>query len=156
MTWIALNPSSIAPDPWPDAWAEFEARVFQLLNDERAACALLTSTALAPLVLEPRLGVAARRHSWDMATTGRFDHTGTDGLRAMERIAAAGYGIPAWQGENISAGHTTPEAVVSGWMGSPGHRANILLGSFREAGVGYAFSSSSPAGHYWTLVLAAR
>lgn len=30
----------------------------------------------------------------------------------------------------------TPEAVVTAWMNSPGHRANILKSSFTHIGVG--------------------
>mgnify|MGYP000966070924 FL=1 len=48
-------------------------------------------------------------------------------------------------GENIAMGYTTPEAVVTGWMNSPGHRANILNASFTQIGVGYVAS-----GNYWT------
>ncbi len=41
----------------------------------------------------------------------------------------------------------TPEAVVAGWMASPGHRANILSPNFTEIGVGLV----SGAGKYYGL-----
>jgi len=51
-------------------------------------------------------------------------------------------------GENIAAGQQTPQEVVTAWMNSPGHRANILNKSFTHIGVGYAKGGSY--GHYWT------
>ena len=48
-------------------------------------------------------------------------------------------------GENIAYGYATPEAVVTAWMNSDGHRANILNGSYTRLGVGYVAD-----GHYWT------
>ncbi|GHJ57716.1 hypothetical protein NOK12_02350 [Nocardioides sp. OK12] len=38
--------------------------------------------------------------------------------------------------ENVAYGYSSGKAVVKGWMGSPGHRANILDGRFRLLGVG--------------------
>jgi uncharacterized protein YkwD len=51
-------------------------------------------------------------------------------------------------GENIARGQKTPEAVVAGWMNSPGHRANILNKNFTHLGVG---ARMTPDGSiYWT------
>ncbi|HCF82769.1 MAG TPA: serine protease, partial [Ruminococcaceae bacterium] len=47
-------------------------------------------------------------------------------------------------GENIAYGYRTPAEVVEGWLNSPGHRANILTGSFTHIGVGY-----NENGNYW-------
>ncbi len=38
-------------------------------------------------------------------------------------------------GENIAFGYETPRALVSAWMHSPGHRANILNPHFHRIGV---------------------
>jgi uncharacterized protein YkwD len=38
-------------------------------------------------------------------------------------------------GENIASGFSTPRALVSAWMHSPGHRANILNPHFHRIGV---------------------
>ena len=60
-----------------------------------------------------------------------------------ERLAACGYPwtTTGW-GENIAYGYTTPEAVMQGWLNSPGHRANIETASFRSIGVGAASSTT--------------
>jgi uncharacterized protein YkwD len=53
---------------------------------------------------------------------------------------------------------STPEAVVAGWMNSPGHRANILKPELKEIGVGYYFLADDTGKvnyhHYWTQVFA--
>ena len=40
-------------------------------------------------------------------------------------------------GENLATGYCAPQDVVTGWMNSPGHRANILRPEFNEIGVAY-------------------
>ena len=44
--------------------------------------------------------------------------------------------------ENVGNGTTSPQAIMTAWMNSTGHKANIL-GDYREIGVGYA-------NLYWT------
>jgi uncharacterized protein YkwD len=41
----------------------------------------------------------------------------------------------SYAGENIAYGYETPAALVSAWMHSPGHRANILSRHFDRIGV---------------------
>lgn len=48
----------------------------------------------------------------------------------------------------------SPARVVEGWMNSPGHRREILKGSYREAGVG--ITSTRPGEYYWCVVFAYR
>jgi hypothetical protein len=52
-----------------------------------------------------------------------------------------------WQSlaENIAKGQSTPQGVMNSWMGSSGHRNNILSTSNWEIGVGYYYGSSP----YW-------
>jgi uncharacterized protein YkwD len=78
-------------------------------------------------------------------------HTGSDGSNAGTRIARAGFAAGAW-GENVAAGYGSAASVVTGWMGSTGHRENILNGAFTQIGVGYALGSDGTP--YWTMVLA--
>ena len=39
-------------------------------------------------------------------------------------------------GENVAYGYPNGKAVVRGWMGSDGHRANLLNGDWRLMGIG--------------------
>ena len=43
-------------------------------------------------------------------------------------------------GENI-AGNSSNSSAVTAWMNSPGHRANILNGSFNQTGIGVVSGS---------------
>ena len=66
-----------------------------------------------------------------------FEHGDFEG-----RIRHSGYlsGASSWGiGENIAWGggpFSTPKSIVSMWMHSPGHRANILHPRLKFAGVG--------------------
>ena len=150
-----LRPALAAPDAQPAPSAtSFVDEVILLTNQER------TAQGLPPLKANPALGLAAQVHADAMAVGDFFDHvdpnTGADG---GVRATAAGYNWGAF-GENIAAGATSPQAVVQGWMESPGHRANLLSPDFREIGVGYtfeagdAFPSDGAYRHYWVQLLA--
>ncbi|GAA0232538.1 hypothetical protein GCM10010492_34120 [Saccharothrix mutabilis subsp. mutabilis] len=117
-----------------------EAKVFNLTNAERVA------NGCPALGIDERLDKAARGHSADMAAQNYFSHTSKDGRTFADRIKAAGYPSPG--AENIAAGQRTPEAVVKGWMESPGHRANILNCKLKTLGVGMARGGAY--GIYWT------
>ena len=112
-----------------------------LVNAERdkAGC--------GPVRSNSALQRAAQGHSVDMAAEDYFSHTGTDGRTFADRIRAAGY-TGGTIGENIAAGQATASAVMRSWMGSAGHRANILNCRFTSLGVGYARGGSY--GTYWT------
>lgn len=90
---------------------------------------------------------AAQGHSVDMAAEDYFSHTSKDGSTFSDRIRAAGY-AGGTIGENIAAGQATASAVMQSWMGSAGHKANILNCAFTSLGVGHATGGSY--GHYWT------
>ena len=129
-----------------------------LVNAER------TTRGLKALKRDADLAQAARGHSRDMARNNYFDHTGRDGDSVGDRIRKAGYGKPGggWSGgENLGWGtgdRATPNALVDAWLASPGHRENMLKGSFRELGVGVAQgapvkTTSGLAGATYTLNL---
>jgi uncharacterized protein YkwD len=53
----------------------------------------------------------------------------------------------SWWGENVAYGYGSAAAVVDGWMGSPGHRANILKPQYTMMG---SCSATSATGRmYW-------
>jgi len=128
---------------------EASGRVIDLTNAERVA------QGLPALVNQVSLDVAAQSYSAEMATGDFFSHTSPSGTQPWDRAAAAGYAYSS-VGENIAAGYATPEEVVTGWMNSPGHRANILNGTFTEIGAGfYRLTPDTGAvnfQNYWTQV----
>lgn len=81
------------------------------------------------------LNEIARRRALDMFTKQYFEHTSPEGRGASEVAAEVGYEFVAI-GENIALGNfENDEDLVTAWMNSPGHRANILSPKFVELGV---------------------
>jgi len=122
--------------------ASYEAKVIQLTNEQRA------KNGCATVRTDSRLTTAARVHSVDMVQKNYFSHTGSDGSTFVTRAKLAGYTSPI--GENIAWGYRTPEAVMTAWMNSAGHRANILNCKAKAVGVGLARKSDGTP--YWTQV----
>ena len=99
-----------------------------LVNQSRA------EHKLPPLKLEAKLSLAAQRHAEDMFKRNYFSHNSPEGKSIADRFQAAGGSKWLLTAENIAEceGCRTPlqEFVVrqqhTGWMHSPGHRANIL------------------------------
>lgn len=126
-----------------DAHADIEAQVLDLINAQRAAA------GLSALWMDMALDAAAEAHALDMATTPCFQHASCDGTLWSERVRSY-YTAPAAIGEIIAAGYATPDAVVTAWMNSDGHRANILNPSFKVAGVALAESDLGYRS-YWAV-----
>jgi uncharacterized protein YkwD len=141
----ALRPAKPKPDPKTGAPAQTlsaEALAVQLTNAQRA------QHGCSALRMDTHLRAAARAHSQDMHAKGYFDHNSQDGRTPWDRIKASGYAA-ASRGfaENIAMGYATAQAVVDGWMNSPGHRANILNCSLKAVGIGVEYGSGGP---WWT------
>ena len=110
--------------------------VVTLTNAERA------KAGCPGLQVDARLTAAAQLHSEDMSANNYFSHTSQDGRTFVDRIKAQGYPSPG--AENIAKGYRTAADVMAGWLGSDGHRRNILNCSLRAIGVGLA------PGNVWT------
>lgn len=125
----------------------FEQEVLRLTNNFRR------ENGLQNLVLDQNLDTAADNHSRDMARQDYFSHTGQNGSKPWDRAETAGY-ESRFVGENIAAGQRSAQAVVTGWINSPGHRANMLNSDYNEIGVGHYFlendTGSTNYNHYWT------
>jgi uncharacterized protein YkwD len=117
-----------------------QAQVVVMVNRQRAA------GGCGPLSANARLTVAAQLHSADQAAHDTMSHTGSDGSSPWDRTRRAGY--PNAIAENVAAGYRDAEAVMQGWMNSPGHRANIMNCAARAIGVGYAKAADGTP--YWT------
>jgi uncharacterized protein YkwD len=123
--------------PVPANEAQVRAATFCLVNAVRAR------NGVPPLTQNLRLQVAAELHSRDMAKRKYFEHGDPDGVQPDARIVHAGY-PPILVGENLAWGElaqSTPANVVSLWMTSPGHRANVLERGYHEIGIGLAFDA---------------
>lgn len=99
-----------------------------------------------PLALNADLNAAAEAHSAWMLSSSVFSHDGAGGNSPGDRMEAAGYSFTGdWTwGENIawngSTGGINAESSTLSQhdmlFRSDGHRANILNGAFKEAGIG--------------------
>ncbi|POM57653.1 Hypothetical protein PHPALM_37805 [Phytophthora palmivora] len=121
----------------------FQTLMLNAVNKQR------TAYGLSKLCTNKKLQTASQGHSNDMAAKNYMSHTGSDGSTMSQRITAAGYKWSACA-ENVAAGQTTVDAVVTAWMASSGHRANILSTKYTMLGVGYAYKSGTTYKHYWT------
>ena len=116
----------------------YEQEVVRLVNAERA------SHGLPALSIRADLCQYARVKSQDMHDSGYFSHTSPNYGSPFDMMQSFGITY-SHAGENIAMGYSTPEVVVSAWMNSEGHRANIFSASYTELGVGYVAD-----GGYWT------
>jgi uncharacterized protein YkwD len=94
---------------------------------------------------------AAQLQADQMAKTETMSHAlpGTPYPTLKARLAAVSYEMRA-AGENIAEGQRDPAEVVSSWMGSRGHRDNILSSEFTEIGTGVAQGRNGRL--YWAQV----
>ena len=132
----------------------YELEVVYLTNLERQANGVAPLKATAGNALSR----AARYYAQDMGEDNYIepDHNTYDRDQQGNLILTCG----TWDrvgafysywaaAENIAAGYLTPVDVVSGWMNSSGHQANILNADLWEIGVGYDYNSSSDYYRYW-------
>jgi uncharacterized protein YkwD len=123
--------------PTPANADRVKAATLCLLNARRAR------VGAGPLTGNPKLQLAAERHSLDMATRKFFDHVNPDGVSDAARIVHTGY-PPISIGENLAWGEeekSSPATIVQAWMNSPGHKANLLRPGYREIGIGLAYTA---------------
>lgn len=123
-----------------DSLDAFATEMLAAVNQERAA------EGLAALSWDDRLAQAAADHAQDMIDNDFFSHTGSDGSDVGQRVTRVGYQW-SWVGENIARGQTSINQVMTDWMNSPGHRANILHESFTQIG-------AVRVGNHWVQVFA--
>ena len=122
---------SSAHDADPQVASVSAAKLVALTNEARADDG---RHALARSALLDR---AAQLKAEDMAANGYYAHVSPDGRTPMDFADKAGYRY-LMLGENLVVQRTSAEQAIEAFMGSPGHRANILRSDFTEIGIGVA------------------
>lgn len=119
--------------------------VVRFTNQERAR------NGLSALATSPRLMQAAQLHAQQMAQYQRMEHTisGAQYPTLQSRLDAVGYQYRN-AAENVAWNSQTAQSVVTGWMNSAGHRANILNPDLTEMGA--AMARSAKGEPYWIQV----
>jgi uncharacterized protein YkwD len=143
---IARADNCTPDSSWGTPNTAYAEQVAVQLNQQRAA------NGLGPLLVSPLLTNSAEWKSLHMAFYDYLDHSDPAppvARTAEDRIADCGYTFPVEIGENIAEGFSTPSSVVAAWMGSEGHRDNILGASFTVMGVGAATDASGA--YFWTV-----
>jgi len=107
---------------------EAQARLFELINEERARA------GLDALKLDPELCRAALSHSGDMRRNDFVGHVSPTSGETAERLLKAGI-VADLAAENVGRGYS-PDEIHKGLMDSPGHRAAILHSSVTHVGIG--------------------
>lgn len=100
--------------------------ILRLVNEARE------EAGVSPLTLDETLCEAASIRAHELETL--FSHTRPDGSTCFSVLDEVDVGRYYAAGENIAMGQRTPDAVMSDWMSSPGHRENILRADFDTLG----------------------
>jgi len=108
---------------------------------------------LPGLTLNDQLTQAAQAKAEDMAARDYWSHNTPEGNPPWIFITNAGYHYQT-AGENLAYGFLNSTATVEGWMGSEGHRANILNATYKEVGFGIANSPNYQGTGPETIVVA--
>ena len=112
-----------------------------------------TNNGLGALHLNATLSQAAQAKAADMVTADYWSHTSPSGKTPWPFISAAGYSYST-AGENLAYGFSTSNETIAGWMNSPGHRANILNGSYVDVGFGIINAENYQSNGNQTIVVA--
>jgi len=118
--------------------------LINLTNQQRQAA------GLQPLNESPALDASATAKAQDMLARDYWAHFAPDGTTPWSFMSQAGYQY-RHAGENLAMDFSTDDDVMTGWMNSPTHRANVL-GDYRDVGI--AVVQGTLLGEQTTLVVA--
>ena len=113
-------------------------QVVNLVNAERA------KEGLVPLTINTKVQAAAQVRAKECEQS--FSHTRPNGTSFATALKEQNVSYRS-AGENIAWGQRSPQEVVSAWMNSSGHRANIMNANFTTIGVGYYQNTKGT--NYW-------
>ena len=103
-------------------------KVISYTNQERA------KSGLGPVTYDPVLSDAARRKAADMFSAQYWAHTSPSGKEPWDFMREARYTYRV-AGENLARDFMDTPSMVSAWMASPTHRANIMNPRYTDIGI---------------------
>ncbi len=109
------------------------------------------ANGLPPLNLSAQLNYSAELKAQDMFSEDYWAHVSPSGIQPWYWFEKAGYNY-SYAGENLAKDFDTTSGVMTGWMNSPGHRANILNPHYTD--VGFAVENGTLVSGQTTLVVA--
>jgi uncharacterized protein YkwD len=129
--------------------AELEARIFEIVQDERHKIDPKAKT----LALDAELISVARAHSQDMAAKNYFAHKSPTGTSSADLIMDADDKWQGLLGENLAAQHFNigydvdvdvfAHRFVDSWLASQSHKDNLAFAGYDKTGVGAAVSGDT-------------
>ncbi|MBO4219823.1 MAG: CAP domain-containing protein, partial [Clostridia bacterium] len=120
-------------------------RVFELVNQERE------SAGLPPLSFNARVTELAMRRAAECQVS--YSHTRANGMKWSTINEDSYYSAGFLCAENIAYGYSNADQVMTGWMNSTGHRANILHSSAECIGIG---AIASKGGIAWVQLFGTK
>lgn len=120
----------------PQTHTDVQIKLLEAHNEQRA------SKGYEPLEISSELCEYAQSHAEHMAKQGSLRHSK---MSDLAKVLGSGT-----VGENIAWGQEDVKEVVDAWMWSPGHRWNILGGSYKKAGFGV--KEDKDGRKYWCVV----
>ncbi len=111
--------------------------------------AIRSENGLPALARDARLEKAAAQQAGYMARASSMSHK--TGWRKDFSTRMKENGVKGAAAENVAYGAMSPEKLFSMWMGSSGHRRNMLDPRFERYGL--ASATDGEGRKYWALVL---
>lgn len=105
-----------------------QKRVIELTNKERE------KKGFSDLVENDALDKAAQAKAQNMFSENYWAHFAPSGKTPWDFILASGYHF-TYAGENLAKNFYAADDVVSAWMNSTTHRANLLNPSYKDIGI---------------------
>ncbi len=123
------------------SYSAIENETMDLINAYRV------SVGLKALIKTDYISYKAEEHNKYMIANNVVDHVGFDArYQDIKNILKAN-----GMGENVAFNYTSAQAVVNGWLASPGHKANIV-GNFTHFGI--SIRADSAGKKYYTNIFA--
>lgn len=106
---------------------------------------------LLPLSMNPFLALAAKNKAEDMLSKNYWAHFAPDGSTSpWTFIKESGYNY-IYAGENLAKGYSDSQSIVTAWMNSPTHKANIMSSHYKD--IGFAIVPGKLMGEETVLVV---
>ena len=122
------TPSSSPSTASPSAANPYEARILVLVNAQR------TAANLAPLTASTCADGFAEAWAPKIQRDGALSHQSLSPILSTCQASTAG--------ENVAYGNVTADEMMTMWMNSAGHRANILSPQYTAIGIAAVTDSS--------------
>ncbi|GHU70302.1 hypothetical protein AGMMS49992_02380 [Clostridia bacterium] len=136
--------TAMAFTPDENAYLDYQSRVLELVNEERASANLPLLRMAKPEAIR-----VAMYRAYEISI--RFTHTRPNGSGVQTLLYDYGVRFRRY-GENLAYGYDSAASVMNGWMRSQSHKANIMQKEFTMLAVGVYRTNGT---RYWVQIFLA-